>query len=88
MKIPLPVDGSHYTKRMLSYIAAHDELLGRGHEYVVFNAIASIPAYPTCIADRSVIDGDYLEQTEQVSGPLRAFADRREVERKSRLAWT
>jgi hypothetical protein len=28
MKILLPVDGSDYTKRMLSYIAAHDELLG------------------------------------------------------------
>jgi len=33
MKILLPIDGSDYTKRMLSYIAAHDELLGSGHEY-------------------------------------------------------
>jgi hypothetical protein len=29
MKIVLAVDGSAYTKRMLSYIAAHDELVGR-----------------------------------------------------------
>ena len=75
MKILLPVDGSHYTKRMLSYIAAHDELLGRGHEYVVFHAIASIPAYPTRFLDRSVIDAYYLEQSEEVFRPVRAFAD-------------
>ena len=75
MKILLPVDGSHYTKRMLSYIAAHDELLGRGHEYVVFHAISSIPAYPARFLDRSMIDTYYLEQSEQVFGPVRAFAD-------------
>jgi nucleotide-binding universal stress UspA family protein len=75
MKVLLAVDGSHYTKRMLSYIAAHDELLGPGHEYLVFQAIASIPAYPTRFLDRAVIDGYYLEQSEQVFVPVRAFAD-------------
>ena len=75
MKILLPVDGSHYTKRMLSYIAAHDELLGRGHEFVVFHAIASIPAYPTRFLDRSMTDAYYLEQSEEVFGPVRAFAE-------------
>ena len=28
MKILIAVDGSDYTKRMLAYLAAHDELLG------------------------------------------------------------
>ena len=76
MKALLPVDGSEHTKRMLSYIAAHDELLGPGHEYLVFHAIASIPAYPTRFLDRFVIDGYYLEQSEKVFVPVRAFADR------------
>ena len=39
MKILLPVDGSDYTKRTLSYIAAHDELLGEGHEYTVLTVV-------------------------------------------------
>ena len=30
MKVLLAVDGSDHTKRMLSYLAAHDELLGAG----------------------------------------------------------
>ena len=75
MKILLPVDGSHHTKRMLSYIAAHDELLGRGHEYLVLTAIASLPLYATRFLERSAVDGYYQEQTEQVLGPVRAFAD-------------
>ena len=75
MKILLPVDGSHHTKRMLSYIAAHDELLGRGHEYLVFTAIASIPAYATRFLDRATVDGYYVEQAEQVFAPVQAFAD-------------
>ena len=39
MKILLAVDGSKYTKRMLAYVAAHDEWLGPGHEYTVFNGV-------------------------------------------------
>lgn len=75
MKILLPVDGSHHTKRMLSYIAAHDELLGRGHEYLVFTAIPPIPAYATRFLERGTIDGYYQEQADHVLGPVKAFAD-------------
>ena len=31
MKILVPVDGSPFTKRMLAYLAAHDEWLGGAH---------------------------------------------------------
>jgi len=39
MKILLAVDGSAVTKRTLSYIAAHDELLGSEHEYIVVSVV-------------------------------------------------
>jgi nucleotide-binding universal stress UspA family protein len=58
MKILLPVDGSEYTRRMLAYIAAHDELLGKGHGYL----------------ERGVLDDHYREQAEQVLAPVKAFA--------------
>lgn len=75
MKILLPVDGSPYTRRMLSYIAAHDELLGPGHEYTVFTAIAPIPPHAAGFLDRTVIDDYYREQADQVLQPVRAFAE-------------
>ena len=74
MKILLPVDGSEHTKRMLSYIAAHDELLGPGHEYTILTVVAPIPAYATRFLERGTVDGYCDEQAEQVLKPVRAFA--------------
>ena len=73
MKILLPVDGSDHTKRMLAYIAAHDELLGAGHEYLVFTAVRAVPPSASRMLDAKVVADHYTEQAEQVLAPLRAF---------------
>ena len=73
MKILLPVDGSDHTKRMLAYIAAHDELLGAGHEYLVFTAVRAVPPSASRMLDANVVADHYSEQAEQVLAPLRAF---------------
>ena len=75
MKILLPIDGSDYTKRMLAYVAAHDELLGADHDYTFFTVVAPIPAQATRFLERAVLDSFYEEQAEQVFKPVRAFAD-------------
>jgi len=75
MKILLPVDGSDHTKRMLSYIAAHDELLGPDHEYTVFTAVAPIPPHAARFLDHRVVEGYYDERAAEVLDPVRAFAD-------------
>jgi len=77
MKILLPLDGSHYTKRMLSYIAAHDELLGPGHEYLMLTVIEPIPSYATSFLDRATLEAYDHQQADQVLGPVRAFADQK-----------
>jgi len=74
MKILLPVDGSSYTKHMLAYVAAHDELLGPGHEYTALTVVTPISAYASRFLDRATLDGYYHEQAEQVLEPVRAFA--------------
>jgi nucleotide-binding universal stress UspA family protein len=74
MKILLPVDGSDYTKRMLSYIAAHDELLGPGHEYVFFTAVAPVPPHAAHFLDRQTLELYYREQAEDVLRPVQRFA--------------
>jgi nucleotide-binding universal stress UspA family protein len=75
MKILLPVDGSEYTKRSLSYIAAHDELLGPGHDYTVFTAVPPIPTHATRFLDRSTLEDYYRNQAEEVLRPVKRFAD-------------
>lgn len=74
MKILLPVDGSDHTKRMLAYIAAHDELLGVGHEYVAFTAVAPLPSHAARFLDQATLNDWHAEQAEEVFKPIRAFA--------------
>jgi len=75
MKILIPVDGSEYTKRMLSYIGAHDELLGPANEYVVLTVVPAVPARAARFLERTAIDDFYKDEGEQVLKPVKAFID-------------
>ena len=43
MKILVAVDGSEYTKRMLGYLAAHDEWLGSSQVLTVLHVASAVP---------------------------------------------
>lgn len=73
MKILLPVDGSPFTKRMLGWVAAHDEIFGPGHDYLAFTALPPIPVYAARFVDREILDAHYAEQAEAALQPVRAF---------------
>ena len=75
MNILLAVDGSHVTKHMLSYLAAHDELLGPGHTYTFLTVIPPVPGYAAEFLAKKTLDGYYVEQSELVFHPIRGFAD-------------
>lgn len=75
MKILLPVDGSPFTKHMLSYIAAHDELLGPGHDYTVLTVVSPIPPHATRFLDHGIVEGHYRDEAEKVLQPVRAFSE-------------
>ena len=74
MKILMPVDGSDYTKRMLSFLAAHDELLPGRHEYTLFTVVDPFNPYDTNFAKARSMEDFLCDQAEQVLGPVRAFA--------------
>ena len=74
MKILLPIDGSAFTKRMLGYVAAHDEMFGAGHEYVFVTIVTPIPAHVTQYLSRDTVESFYREQAEKVLEPVREFA--------------
>jgi len=75
MKILLAVDGSEYTKRMLGTLAARNELLGPGHDYLAFTAVTPIPVHASRFLDRQTLDGYYSERAEEVLRPVRRFAE-------------
>lgn len=73
MKILVAADGSSYTKRMLAYLAAHEEWLGPHHEYTVLHAVMAVPPRAASAVDREVLKAYYDDEAERVFKPIRAF---------------
>ena len=75
MKILLAVDGSPYTKKMLAYLAAHDELLGNGarHAYTVITVQAALPPRARAALSKEMVDGYYAEEAAKVLDPVAKF---------------
>jgi nucleotide-binding universal stress UspA family protein len=73
MKILVAVDGSPFTKRMLAYLAAHDEWLGAQHEYTVVHAVPAVPPRAAAVLDKATLKGHYDDESEKVFKPIRTF---------------
>lgn len=73
MKILVPVDGSAYTKRMIAYLAAHDEWLGSHHEYTLVYVAPPVPPRAAAVLDKETLKGYYTDEADKVFKPLRTF---------------
>ena len=73
MKILVPVDGSPFTKRMLAYLAAHDEWLGEAHQYTLLHVAPAVPPRAAAVLDKAVLQAHYAEESEKVFKPIRSF---------------
>ena len=73
MKILVAADGSPFTKRMLAYLAAHDEWLGGAHEYTVIHTVTAVPPRAASVLDKQVLKDYYESEGEKVFKPIRAF---------------
>ncbi len=73
MKTLLAVDGSAYTKRMLGYVAAHEELFGHKRDCSIYTVVTPIPAHVVRSLGRQTSDDYYREAAEKVLRPIRAF---------------
>lgn len=73
MKILIAVDGSAYTKRMLAYLAAHDEWFGPKHSYTVVHGVLAVPHRAAAFVGQNVVREFYESDAELVFHPIRAF---------------
>jgi len=76
MKILVAADGSPFTKRMLGYLAAHDEWLGAHHEYTVLTVVPPVPARAAAVLPKDVLKGYHEDQAQKVFKPIRSFFER------------
>lgn len=80
MKVLVAVDGSRYTKRMLAYLAAHDDFLGDRHKYTVLTVVPMIPGRATVVLDKELVKGYYEEEAEKIFKPIRTFLARQGID--------
>lgn len=80
MKVLVAADGSRYTKRMLAYLAAHDEFLGNRHHYTVLTVVPGLPGRATLVLDKAIVKSHYDDEAERVFKPIRAFFARQRIE--------
>jgi nucleotide-binding universal stress UspA family protein len=73
MKILVAADGSPFTKRMLAYIAAHDEWLGDRHRYTVLTVVAPVPARAAAVLAKDALESYYADEADKVFKPIREF---------------
>lgn len=73
MKILLAVDGSDYTKRMLSYLTTHQEWLGKAHAYTVLYVVLPVPHRAAAFAGPEMVRGYYDDDARIVLEPIRAY---------------
>ncbi|MBY0453995.1 MAG: universal stress protein [Burkholderiaceae bacterium] len=83
MNILLAVDGSEHTKKMLAYLAAHEELLGTMHRYTAINVHAPLPARARAAVGKEVVEHYYSEEAEAVLEPVRKFMALQGIELKT-----
>ncbi len=79
MKILVPVDGSPFTKRMLAYLAAHDEWLGDAHQYTILNVAPAVPPRAAAVLDKAVLQSHYADESERVFKPIRTFFKKQKI---------
>ena len=80
MNILLAVDGSPYTKRMLAYLAAHDEWLGANHKYTVMTVVMALPARAVAVLEKAVVKSYYDDEAQKVFKPIRTFLARQGID--------
>ena len=80
MKILIAADGSHFTKRVLAYITAHEEWLGPAHEYTVLTVVPSVPARAARAIDKETLNSYYADEGDKVLKPIRTFLKKQGIE--------
>ncbi|AVP56579.1 universal stress protein [Pulveribacter suum] len=83
MNILLAVDGSPYTKKMLAYLAAHDELLGTSHTYTALTVQPQLPPRARVALGKEVVEKYYQEEADKVLATVSKFLARHGVEARA-----
>jgi nucleotide-binding universal stress UspA family protein len=84
MKALMAVDGSHDTKKMLAYLATHEDLLGASPEFLILNVQSKIPPRAAHAVGREIVQDYYSSNAEAVLSPVSKFLERHNATYKTK----
>ena len=76
MNILLAVDGSSFTKKMLAYLATHEELLAPTHTFTAVTVQAALPPRARAALGKPAVDQYYADEADKVLNPVGKFLER------------
>ncbi len=80
MKILLAVDGSAYTKKMLAYLATHDEMFGTNNAITLITVQLPLPPRARAAVGADVANGYHADEAAKVTAPVVKFLKRHGME--------
>lgn len=80
MKILLAIDGSAYSKKMLAYLATHEQWLNSANTYTVLTVHAPLPPRARAALGKAVVDKYHADEAEKILTPVCKFLARHGVE--------
>lgn len=83
MKILLAVDGSEFTKKMLAYLATHDELFSTSNKYTLITVQPQLPARARAAVGKDLVETYQREESEKILAPVSTFLTRHGINAKS-----
>ncbi|MDO9435577.1 universal stress protein [Hydrogenophaga sp.] len=83
MKILLAVDGSAYTKKMLGYLATHDEMFGANNAFTLLTVQPPLPPRARAAVGADAVNDYYAEESAKVTAPVIKFLKRHGIEGKA-----
>ena len=83
MKILLAVDGSAYTKKMLAYLATHNELFSTNNRYTLLTVQAQIPPRARAAVGKEVFADFHRQESEKTLAPVSTFLLRHGIDANS-----
>lgn len=82
MKILLAVDGSAYTKKMLAYLATHDDMFSAHNEFTLFTVQSPLPPRARAAVGAEIANGYYADEAAKVTAPVVKFLLRHGIDAK------
>ena len=82
MKILLAVDGSSYTKKMLAYLATHDDIFHPKHPFTLLSVHSPLPPRARAAVGAEIANGYYADESTKITTPVVKFLSRHGIEPK------